>query len=121
MRRREFMTLLGGTAACWPMATRAQKPMLVIGYLGSGSPDEWASRLAAFRKGLSESGFDEGRNVTIEYRWAGFHYDRLAELATELVRRQVAVIVVPGSAQGALAAKAATTSIPIVFETGYPA
>jgi putative tryptophan/tyrosine transport system substrate-binding protein len=98
----------------------AQQPTPVIGYLGSASPDAWASRLKAFRQGLSEAGFDEGR-VTIEYRWADNHYDRLAELAADLVRREVAVIVVPGSAAGALAAKAATTKTPIVFETGADA
>jgi putative ABC transport system substrate-binding protein len=90
----------------------------VVGYLGSASPQQWTTRLQAFHEGLGEAGFEQGRNVAIEYRWAEEKYDRLPELANQLVRRNVAVLVTPGSAPAALAAKAATTTIPIVFETG---
>jgi putative ABC transport system substrate-binding protein len=119
MKRREFIALVGSVTASWPFAAQAQQAVMpVIGYLGSASPDAWADRLKAFRQGLSQSGFVEGRNVTIEYRWADGHYDRLKELAADLVSRGVNVIVTPASAPAALAAQAATKTIPIVFETG---
>ncbi len=117
MKRREFIALFGATAA-WPLTARAQQPMPVVGYLGSASPMAWAARLKAFQQGLSEAGFDDGRNVTVEYRWADGNLDRLPQLANELVGRNVAVLVTPWSEPAALAAKSATTKIPIVFETG---
>ena len=114
LRRRQFITLLGGAGLAWPLAARAQQGgMPVVGYLEPGFPEAMAHRLAAFRKGLRETGYVEGRNVAIEYRWGQDQYDRLPELAVDLVRRGVAVIATPGSIQGALAAKAATTAIPI--------
>jgi putative ABC transport system substrate-binding protein len=116
MRRREFLSLLGGAAVSWPVEARAQQPaMPVVGFLSITAATERPDRLAAFRQGLAETGLAEGTNVNIEYRWAEGRYDRFPELVTDLVRRQVAVIVAPGNAPAPLAAKTATTTIPIVF------
>jgi putative ABC transport system substrate-binding protein len=119
MRRREFITLLGGTAAGWSILARAQQPSKpVIGYLSLGLPGVFGERLNAFRQSLGEAGFVEGRNLTIEFRWAGDDADRLPALAADLANRQVAVIAAFGGNYGSLAAKAATSTIPIVFGLG---
>ena len=119
MKRREFITLLAGVGATWPLVARAQQPtMPMVGYLGAGTPETWANVVAAFRKGLAETGYVEGRNLAIEFRFAQNEFNRLPEMAADLVRRRAVVIATPSSAAATLAAKAETTTIPIVFSTG---
>jgi putative ABC transport system substrate-binding protein len=119
LKRREFISLLGGAAAAWPLAARAQKPVMpVIGYLSGATFKAMREYVVAFHRGLADEGFFEGRNVAIEYRWAEGHNERLPALATDLVRREVAIIVVGSSTPGSLAAKAATQTTPIVFQIG---
>ena len=119
IRRRELIAALGGATVAWPLVGRAQqRAMPIVGFLGTTTPDDFMDRVAAFREGLKEAGYVEGQNVVIEYRWPEGNYDRLATLAADLVRRQVAVIAAVGGEPSPLAAKAATATIPIVFSIG---
>src|SRR5690349_24519603 len=118
MKRREFLTLVGGAVAGWPLISRAQQPMPIIGFLNIGSPGPFTHLVAAFHRGLNEAGFFEGRNCLIEYRWAEGRYDRLPSMAAELIDKGVAVIVATGGENVALAAKAASDTIPIVYAGG---
>src|SRR5262249_29309501 len=118
MKRREFITLLGGATVAWPLAARAQQRVPVVGFLDAGSPAERTPQVTAFRKGLAEGGYQDGQNVALEFAWAEGQYGRFAELAADLVRRGVTVIAAPGSGTAALAAKGVTTTIPIGFGAG---
>jgi putative tryptophan/tyrosine transport system substrate-binding protein len=119
MNRRGFILALGGAVAGWPIAARAQQPAIpVIGFISSGSPDESASAVVAFRQGLAEAGYVEGQNVEIAFRWAEGHYDRLPMMAADLARRQVTAILATGGNPPVFAVKAATATIPIVFIIG---
>jgi putative ABC transport system substrate-binding protein len=118
LKRRAFITLIGGAAAAWPLAARAQRALALVGYLHSATPGPFVTLTAAFLRGLSDMGYVEGQNVTIEYRWTEGQVDRLPGLAADLVRNQVAVLVAVGGELSARAAKAATSSIPIVFSVG---
>ena len=120
IRRREFITLLCGATAVWPIAARAQQGMPMIGFLSSRSPGESASLVSAFRQGLRDTGFIEGQNVSIAFRWAEGRYDRLPALAAEVVELRVALVFSAGGAPPALAAKTATSTIPVVFSVSDP-